>query len=235
MEKVQIFIEIRKTLHGQIYEFKSKIITMNLTDVEIVFSRFEQFMSLCQNDQKKAEALLFRVGINASEASRLMTKYVKEYQRLLLDIEHERERKMLDLRQRLESEALELPNGISLSVTQSVQPSELLSLPNDLDPINIAISNSSVIINPGIQSYVEQAIFGDIHYNTEDKQLLHLFEIHTERLESVLLRSDLEQLKDTSSSEVERKTAKLIDCVNGLLRENTYWIMKPWAGSFYVA
>ena len=90
----------------------------------------------------------------------------------------------------------------------SAQPSALLSLPHNLDPIGITISNSSVIINPGIQSYIEQAIYGDIHYTTEDKYLLQFFEQYAKGLEGIRLRSDLEQLKDTSVSEVERKTVK---------------------------
>lgn len=208
VENLQFFIETRKTLHGQIYEFKSKNSSMNITDMEVALSRFESFMSLCQNDQKKAEDLLLRTGMNPSEASRLMTKYIKEYQRLLLDIEHERERKMLDLRQRLESDALELTNETSLAVTQSVQPAALLSLPHTLEPLSITISNSSVTINPGLQSYIEQAIYGDIHYTTEDKELIHLFAKYTEGLETVRLKSELEQLKDETSPEAERKTAK---------------------------
>lgn len=208
VENLQFVIETRRTLHAQIYEFKSKNMIINSSEMEVGFSRFESFMSLCQNDQKQAEALLLRAGVNPSEASRLMTKYFKEYQRLLLDIEHERERKMLDLRQKLESEAFELTNDTSLVVSKSVQPTALLSLPHNLDPFSIAISNSSVVINPGIQSYIEQAIYGDIHYTTEDKELLHFFDRYAERLEAIRLRSDLEQFKDPSSSEVERKTAK---------------------------
>ena len=84
VEKLQFSIETKRTSHGQVYEFKSKNISMNLTDMEVALSRFESFMSLCQNDQKKAEALLLRTGMNPSEASRLITKYVKDYQRLHL-------------------------------------------------------------------------------------------------------------------------------------------------------
>lgn len=182
---------------------------MNATNMEVAFARFEQFMSLCQNDLKQAEALLLKTGMNPSEASRLLTKYGKEYQRLLLDIEHERERKVLDLRQRLESETLELAHGMSLSVNTSIQPSALLSLSPHAEAISsIMVSNSTVIINPGLQSYVEQAIYGDIHYTTEDKELLELFMKYAQGLEVARLRSDLEQLKDTSLSDVERKTAK---------------------------
>jgi len=208
VEKLQFFIDTKRTLHGTVYEFKNKNMMINLTDMEVAFSRFESFMNLCQNDQKKAGNLLLEKYINPSEASRLMTKYVKEYQRLLLDIEHEKERKMLDIRQKLESEVFELTNETNLEVLQTVQPSALLALSTNIDPVHITISNSSVNINSGIQSFVEQAIYGDIHYTTEDKELFTLFEQYTEHLETVHLKSELQQLKDTSTSETDRKTAK---------------------------
>src|SRR5205814_4699635 len=44
VEKLQFFIETRRTLHGQIYEFKSKNTIINSSDIEIAFSRFESFM-----------------------------------------------------------------------------------------------------------------------------------------------------------------------------------------------
>ena len=176
--------------------------------MEAAFTRFEDFMNLCQNDLKNAEEIMVRTGINTSEANRLLTKYTKEYKRLLLDIGHERERKMLNLRQRLESEAFELTNATDLAISQSVQPTALLSLSHNFEPAGITISNSSVTINSGIQSFVEQAIYGDIYYTVEDNQLLHLFEKNAEGLELTRLRTELELLKDTSSLEAERKTAK---------------------------
>jgi hypothetical protein len=121
-----------------------------------------------------------------------------------LDMEYERERKLLDLRYRFESEALKLTNGTAFAVTQSIQPIALLSLP---DPLNITISNSSVIFNQGLQSYIEQSFYGDVQYTSEDKQLLHYIECYAEGLESTRLRSDLDLFKDPSVSEVERKTA----------------------------
>jgi len=49
---------------------------------------------------------------------------------------------------------------------------------------------------------------GDIHYSDEDKELISLFEKYTQGLEPMHLRSQLELLKDTTSPEAERKTAK---------------------------
>ncbi len=82
------------------------------------------------------------------------------------------------------------------------------SLVNNFGSISVNLQNPSFYINSGEQQIFEQIFNGDIHYTSEDKQLIDLFEKHAERLESVLLKSDLDQLKDTSSSEAERKTAK---------------------------
>jgi len=179
-----------------------------LTDIEVASSRFESFMNLCQNDQKRAETLLLEKEMTPSEVSRLITKYSKEYQRLSLDIEHEKERKVLDIRQRLESEIFDLASEIHPTALQAIQPSRLLALSTNVDPVHITISNSSVSFNSGMQSFVEQAIYGDIHYTVEDRELLTLFEKHAEQSEIIRLRSELQQLKDTSASEPERKTAK---------------------------
>jgi hypothetical protein len=135
VEKLDFSIDTRRTLHGQVYEFKSKDAVVNLTDLQDAVSRFEHFMSLAQNDHKKAEALMLRAGIKPLEADRLVTKYLKEHQRLFLDIEHEQERRMLDIRQRLESEVFELTNATELTISPSVQPATLLSLSHTVEPI----------------------------------------------------------------------------------------------------
>jgi len=207
IENLPFFIDSRKTSHGRLYEFKSKNNSVNLTDMEIAFSRFENFMNLCQNDLKNAETLLLRAGISPSEVSGILAKYMKEYQRLLLDTEQERKRKLLDIGLRLESDIFEYTNATDIELLQSIQPTSLLSLTTDFDPINITIYNSSVSLNSGTQSFIEQAIYGDIHYTPQDRELIHLFEKYAERFESVQLRSKLEELKDTSIPETERKTA----------------------------
>ena len=207
VEKLPFFIDTRKTLHGQVYEFKGIDNNLNLSDMKIAFTRFEDFMGLCQNDLSSAEALLLRSEINPTEANRLLTKFIKEYRRLLLDIEHERKRKLLEIELRLENDIFELANAPDLELLQPVQPTTLLSLSSGFDPINITISNSSVSINSGTQSFIEQAIYGDIQYTHQDKELIQFFEKYAERLERVQLRSCLDELKDTSLPENERKNA----------------------------
>jgi len=89
VEKVDLFIDLNKTRHGQIYVFKSKSNISSIDDMQIAISRFESFMNLCQNDSKRAEAILISNGLSSKDASHLISKYTKQYQRLELDIRHE--------------------------------------------------------------------------------------------------------------------------------------------------
>ncbi len=208
IEKMQFFIDLRRTMHGQIYVFKSKNGIANLPSMEHAISRFENFMDICQNDPKKAETILASSGISSTEVQFLLAKYIKDYQRLVLDMKHEFEQKTLILQQSLEIEAFEVANGTARSLLSSGHPSPFLSLPQNSGSISINISSPSVSNTSAIQSLVEQTIYGDIIYTSEDRQLLALFEKYAERLEAIRLRSELEQLKDTSSPEEVRKTAK---------------------------
>ena len=114
------------------------------------------------------------------------------------------EQKKLALRQRLESEAFEVTNGNIVLEPQTVQPYAFLSFNNNSGAVNINILNPTVNNN----AITDSIINGDINYTSKDKQLIELFQKYTEGLEVIRLKSELEQLKDTSSPEDIRKTAK---------------------------
>jgi hypothetical protein len=94
--------------------------------------------------------------------------------------------------------------GNVLPLTQTIHPNAFLSLPNNSGSISINVFNPTVYNNPVAESIIN----GDIHYTSEDKQLIDLFQRYAEGLEPIRLKSELEQLKDTSSPETVRKTAK---------------------------
>ncbi len=208
IEQKKFFIDLRRTSHGHVYVFRSHDSTSNVAEMETAIARFETFMDVCKNSPKQAENILIATGLHPLEANRLQTKYAKEYQRLLIDVRHEFEQKMLTLRHGLESEAFELSNGDIHTALPTESISGLLSLSNNSGPISITISSPSVSNNSVIQSFVEKMINGDITYNKEDKELLELFERLATRQEAIALKSGLEQLKDTTSPEDVRKTAK---------------------------
>jgi hypothetical protein len=150
IEKLQFSIETRRTLYGQVYEFKSKNDISDLTEMEDAIFRFKDFMSLCQNDHKKAEAVMIELGLSSANAAQLLTKYTKDYQRLIFDtqqefeqkifaLQQEFERRTFTLQQRLKNEAFELAAGNVLPLTQTIQPNAFLSLANNSGSININI------------------------------------------------------------------------------------------------
>lgn len=211
VEKLDFAIDLKKTKHGLVYLFKSKGEISTLTDMEEAFTRFGIFMDLCQSDPKRAETILAGTGISSTEASNVVSKYIKGYQRLILDTRHELEQKSFEfeqkklaLRQRLESEAFEVTNGNIVLEPQTVQPYAFLSFNNNSGAVNINILNPTVNNN----AITDSIINGDINYTSKDKQLIELFQKYTEGLEVIRLKSELEQLKDTSSPEDIRKTAK---------------------------
>ena len=208
VEKLEFYIDRKKTKQGIIYIFKSKSNILSLEDIQVAITRFEVFMQLCQNDRKEAEQLVISSGMNTSEATYLVSKYLMEYQRIKLEIRHEDERKMLDLRQRFESEMLELTTKSQLILSEPILPSALLSISNNVGPISITISNSAIGDNPNVRNILEQAFNGNITYTIEDRQIMDLFERYAEHLEAIILKSQLELLKDKTAPDQEKRTAK---------------------------
>ena len=83
-----------------------------------------------------------------------------------------------------------------------------LCLTGNAGPISINVSNVASNGEVSIQNEVSRIINGDVAYNERDQRLLELFESYASRLESVQLRSDLDQLKDSSTPDKTKKTAR---------------------------
>ncbi|MBC8555610.1 MAG: hypothetical protein H8D23_38855 [Candidatus Brocadiales bacterium] len=193
IEKVSFSVDLRKTDKGHIYEFKSKVDLQNDTDLDEAIARFEAFMEICQNEPEQARKILENASIAQSEMDFLLSKYIREYRRLNLDIHHEREQKMLFLKQRLESDLLEGKIVNADEIIPISSPSALLSIPNNVSSVSVAIG---------------QIFYGDVSYSSNDKQLLELFENHADKLEAITLKSSLDELKDVSSKNEKRETAR---------------------------
>ena len=125
-----------------------------------------------------------------------------------MDAKHELEYKKLVLRQRLESEVFELASGELLPSPLPEHASPFISLSHNIGPITISLPQVSVGDNTAIQSVVGQLVHGDITYRQEDRQLIALFKQYAGQLEAIQLQSDLEQLKDGSTPQNTKLTAK---------------------------
>ena len=193
VEKLSFSVDVRKTDHGHIYEFKSKNDIRSANDLNKSFARFEAFMELCQSDTDKARQVLENASLSKSDVEYILSKYIREYKRLKMDIRHEYEQKVLALRQQLESDVLEGELMNADELISPSNPSALLSFPNNLGAVNITVG---------------QIFYGDINYTSEDKQLIELFGKYADKLESVSLKSSLDELKDESSQKEKRQSAK---------------------------
>ncbi len=208
IEKLPFGIDVRRTKHGLTYVFKSKEQVATLDDLSDAVTRFESFMALCQNDPSQANDVLARMEMNSSTATALVAKYAKKYQRLQLDIKHEHEQKPLVLKQQLESESFELFVGSGVNALVDVSPSNLLTSPFNIGNTAAVATRSTMQSIHDTNAVVQKIINGDITYTSEDRIIIDLLKRHAEGLEAVSLKSELEQLKDESTPEDVRLTAK---------------------------
>lgn len=208
VEKHKFSIDSKKTENGTTYVFKGEKGISSDEEFDILLDKFDNFMKVCQNDPTKAESILKNIGISPTDTSFIISKYVKNYRRLVMDARHEFERKKLILSQTLENEIFEqTANSISIIQPSSPNPS-LMTMIGNSGPITINIEHLSLKNRSKVQSQIGQIFNGDIEYTSNDLKLLELFERYAEHLHSIELKSALELLKDDSMSEEIKKTAK---------------------------
>lgn len=199
-------IDSHKSEHGVTYVFRSRTTQMTFQNLADAFERFDSFMKLCGDDPSEAVHVLQEKGVSNKDASHFVEKYARDYRRLVLDTRHEFERKTLMLKQRLEADVLEV-GETSPTITQSSEG--LSSVIQIAAGGNVAINFDKISLESqqNIRAEVAQIING-ISYNENDKQLLALFQNHSQELEALQYRSDLDQLKDPSAPELTRQNAR---------------------------
>ena len=74
--------------------------------------------------------------------------------------------------------------------------------------VDVNIGNISVVNSNKVQTEIEHIINGTTSYNDNDRLLLELFSCYADRLEALQCRSDLDQLKDSSTPEPAPQNAK---------------------------
>jgi hypothetical protein len=207
VENQNFSIDARKSEKGVTYIFKSDGNFGNLQALNDAFGRFDSFMKLCGDDPSQAESILKDKGLKEQNAVFLVERYSRDYRRLILDTKHEFERKSLILRQRLETDIVEVGTSPTISwLNESL--SSLISAAATGTNVAVNIGNISVVNSNKVHTEIEHLINGSISYNDNDRFLLKLFSCYADRLEALQCRSDLDQLKDSSTPEPARQNAK---------------------------
>lgn len=203
-----VFIESRKTKHGIIYIFREKDILITAEQLELVKNNFDIFLSTLQSNSRQAESMLVTMGMDSSTAIDFVAKYAKESRRIIRDLKYDTERRWLALRERCEEELDDLLTGDNPLLLAPEMPNPLFSIMNNSAPVTIHFANVTAEQGAVIQSLVAGAVNGNITYVPEDNLLIELFDKHVERLQALQLKSELDQLKDDSMPDDQRKTSK---------------------------
>jgi hypothetical protein len=200
-------VDSQKSEKGTIYLFRSDSKVNSADTLKEAFERFNSFMEMCGDDPNRAESLLVTRGIPESDVPFIVQRYSRDYRRLIIDTRHEFERKTLALRQNLESELIDLRDGPAITWSSETLPS-LLGVAATGSNIAINVGSVSVVNSTRVRNEIDQIVNGSVSYNENDKRLLELVSQFADQLGALQCRSDLDQLKDSSTSEVTRQNAK---------------------------
>jgi len=180
--------------------------------VNDLYKDFTHFMELCISNPVEAERILADLD-NIDEAKRknILTKYIKESQRLILDIQQERELKILNIKHRFQNEIKEV------EINEVVEKYIRDSLPSGKEFSNVSsptqiIQNQSIYINSQIieklDGIVSKEINGNINFTNEEVQLEKLIERYVSDFnEKTELKNGLFELKDSSSSKETKRAS----------------------------
>jgi hypothetical protein len=179
-------------------------------DLQATINNFEHFMEMCSHDPLQAQTLLTSKGVPVAQAGVLITKYSKQYQRMINDCRQEAEQKQLLLRQTMDNEILELRMGGQIS-SYEIFPAKTLGsaiFGAGSGPVMVNVIGSEqcqVIANA-----IAQKIYGSgIVYTEGEEQLRKVIEEKTTSdREAISLKSDLDQVKDETADPQVRKSAK---------------------------
>ena len=175
-----------------------------------LYKDFTTFMDLCATNPDEAEKILDSLNFDDSKKRTILTKYIKESQRLSLDLKQEKERKILEIKHRLQNEINEL------EIDENLQNYIENSFPNNLNkminnsPLNIDKQNifiNSQIIQK-VEGIVANEINGNIEFDFEEKQIENLIEKYSADItEKTELTNSLYELKDNSISKEIKRTS----------------------------
>lgn len=180
--------------------------------VNVLYKDFTHFMELCIEDPCEAEQILNRMeNLDEGKKKNILTRYIKESQRLILDIQQEREIKILNIKHRLQNEINEIEiNDVVEKYIQDSLPSgkefSNVYLPSQIIQTQNIYINSQVIDK--IDAIVSKEINGNIAFTNEEIQLEKLIEKYSINFNEITeLKNGLYELKDPSSSKETKRAS----------------------------
>lgn len=208
---IELTVKQNRTDLGIVCSMYSRVHHIDENEMNRLYKEFTAFMDLCASDPEEAMHILNSKEISNDSKQKIISKYVKESKRLLLDLKHERETKLLTIKQKLENELQEGEiNDEIVGYIESWLP-KVTSTSNVLHGSSVQPTNV-ININPQfiqtVNGIVSKEINGTINFSTEEEEFLKLIEKYAEKtLEVTDLKSALYELKDKVTGKEEKRSA----------------------------
>lgn len=196
-------IDVERSRQGTTYVFVGRGETADLDELRAATTRFDAFLRQAQLQPKLAEKTLTEAGVPTASAPFIVAKYGREVKRLVLETRHEFERRHLALVQQFEAEALDAElEAKVLPIPAEATLSGMISIIGNTAPVSVSVG----LAGRGgdiVQSVATEGVV----YGPEDEAILRRIGEMEDELDGLKLRSDLDRLKDASTSPEDRKTA----------------------------
>jgi hypothetical protein len=208
-----------RTQHGTSFNFYSHDQSLTKGTFSSELAGFNDFLSTCMQDPDKAEAILRAAQIPDATVRDIVTRYSRDARRIVLDMNYARKRAIDDVEYRLKSELLDIAsfqgaNDLAQQIIYQSLPNvnqqglltNFASFPTApaLTVNTVQINNAQFIASA--QGIIAGVINGNITYNEHDNKLIDLIDRLTDSIESVELKSALDELKDTTAPATERQS-----------------------------
>ena len=210
----EINLTQNRTDKGTTFSLYSANKNIDSAELRPLFDDFTSFLDICSKDPSQAYNLLYQSNLPKERVNAVLSKYVKESKRMLLDLNQERELKLLGIKHRLESELtdLNLQNDINHFLSDLIPEPKPSSILYEGDRGLFTKGDTIINIKPqyinNVKGIVASEINGEMDYTPEDTQLMNIMEKYaSDKAELTRLKSSLNELKDKALPKNARTTA----------------------------
>jgi len=221
VEGREFSVDVERTSAGTAYLFKGRGEASNLEDLRAATQRFDEFLVASKVDPSRAERQLIAQGTPKETAGFIVAKYARASNRLALESRHEFERRHLMLAQQLEAELLEVSEATVLPQITESEPSSLFAIVGNTAPVTVMMGQ--LVQSTGVLA-AERIVSGAVNYNEHDRAILARIGELEDVLRVAELRSDLDRLKDASTTLEVRRSA--VQRLKGFLYETSKFLGK---------
>lgn len=198
VEGLNFTVDAQASLNGTKFYFKTKDDSIDINKFPLAVKRFNDFIELCTINPDAAMEMLKPKFADPVKALEIIQTFTKKYNRLSIDLKHQQQRLQLMMKQDIENSLVEI----------NIHGTAALMFDN-----NGLIKDSIGYLAQGTQ--MPSFVNPKSKYSTEDMKIIEIASMYGDENDVVLVKSNIEILKDYEISLSERQTA--VDKVKSFL------------------